>query len=250
MVPASWSGCRVTVTDWASAAAGARRSAAVRVRSGGVRRTRRRSHALPGGGNRVRLRGSAGSRSLDTGVNVLAISSLLASLVILAIGASVLLRDRTRRTYTSFAAFTFMVSAWHLCNFIAMATKEPLVEWLALWPAATIPPVALRFFREFLAEPSIGGVRRPPRVSLVWTIAAYLALLYSPIFGPVHDQLYFQVPFAAYVYGSLYRCVYELYLQYRHTAGRVARTRIRYLMIGGLVAITLAMTDSLDRFGV
>ncbi|HEU5058010.1 MAG TPA: ATP-binding protein [Kofleriaceae bacterium] len=183
-------------------------------------------------------------------MNVLAISSLLASLVILAIGASVLLRDRTRRTYTSFAAFTFMVSAWHLCNFIAMATREPLVGWLALWPAATIPPVALRFFREFLAEPSIGGVRRPPRVSLVWTIAAYLGLLYSAVFGPVHDHLYFQVPFAAYVYGSLYRCVYELYIQYRHTAGRVARTRIRYLMIGGLVAITLALTDSLDRFGV
>jgi two-component system, NtrC family, sensor histidine kinase HydH len=183
-------------------------------------------------------------------VNVLAISSLLAALVILAIGASVLLRDRTRRTYTSFAAFTFMVSAWHLCNFIAMATREPLVEWLALWPAATIPPVALRFFREFLAEPSIGGVRRPPRVSLVWTIAAYLALLYSAIFGPVHKELWFQVPFAAYVYGSLYRCVYELYLQYRQTQGRVARTRIRYLMLGGLVAITLAMTDSLDRFDV
>jgi signal transduction histidine kinase len=183
-------------------------------------------------------------------VNVLAISSLLASLVILAIGASVLLRDRTRRTYTSFAAFTFMVSAWHLCNFIAMATHEPLVEWLALWPAATIPPVALRFFREFLAEPSIGGVRRAPRVSLAWTIAAYLGLLYSAIFGPVHDELWFQLPFAAYVYGSLYRCIYELYVQYRHTVGRVPRTRIRYLMLGGLVAITLAASDSLPRLGI
>ncbi|HWM85473.1 MAG TPA: ATP-binding protein [Kofleriaceae bacterium] len=183
-------------------------------------------------------------------MNVLAISSLLASLVILAIGASVLLRDRTRRTYTSFAAFAFMVSAWHLCNFIAMATRQPLVGWLALWPAATIPPVALRFFREFLAEPSIGGVRRPPRVSLAWTILAYLALLVSAVFGPVHERLWFQIPFAAYVYGSLYRCVYELFLQYRHTAGRVARTRIRYLMLGGLVAITLSMTDSLPRLGV
>jgi len=183
-------------------------------------------------------------------VNVLAISSLLASLVIVAIGASVLLRDRTRRTYTSFAAFAFMVSAWHLCNFISLATRQPLVEWLALWPAATIPPVALRFFREFLAEPSIGGVRRQPRVSLAWTILAYLALLVSALFGPVHDRLWFQVPFAAYVYGSLYRCVWELFLQYRHTAGRVARTRIRYLMLGGLVAITLSMTDSLPRLGV
>ena len=183
-------------------------------------------------------------------MNVVAISSLLASLVILAIGASVLLRDRTRRTYTAFAAFAFMVSAWHLCNFIAMATRQPLVGWLALWPAATIPPVALRFFREFLAEPSIGGVRRPPRVSLAWTILAYLALLVSAVFGPWHERLWFQIPFAAYVYGSLYRCVYELFLQYKQTTGRVARTRIRYLMLGGLVAITLSMTDSLPRLGV
>src|SRR5688500_10129357 len=240
MVPASWSGCRVTVTDWASAAAGARRSAAVRVRSGGVRRTRRRSHALPGGGNRLRLRPPGGSRSLERGVNVLAISSLLASLVILAIGASVLLRDRTRRTYTSFAAFTFMVSAWHLCNFIALATRESFVEWLALWPAATIPPVALRFFREFLAEPVIGGKRKRPRVPLAWTIAAYLALIFSQLFYPIHESMWFKVPFGAYVYGGLYMCVWELYKQYLETTTRLAKTRIRYLIIGGLVAITLA----------
>lgn len=183
-------------------------------------------------------------------MNVLAISSLLAALVILAIGASVLLRDRTRRTYTSFAAFTFMVSAWHLCNFIAKVTHEPLVEWLALWPAATIPPVALRFFREFLSEPTIGGKRRPPRVSLVWTILAYLALIYAAIFHPIHLSAWFLVPFGAYVYGGLYRCVWELYDQYRATSSRVAKTRIRYLMLGGLVAITLALTDSLPRLGI
>jgi signal transduction histidine kinase len=183
-------------------------------------------------------------------VNVLALSALLASLVIAAIGASVLLRDRTRRTYTSFAAFTFMVSAWHLCNFIAMATHEPLAEWLALWPAATIPPTALRFFREFLAEPSISGKRRPVRVTLAWTIASYLALIYAAIFQPIHTSIWFQIPFAAYVFGGLYRCVYDLYIQYRATPTRVEKTRIRYLMLGGFVAITLALTDVLPRLGV
>ena len=183
-------------------------------------------------------------------VNALGISSLLAALVILAVGASVLLRDRTRRTYTSFAAFAFMVAAWHLCTFVAKALQEPTVEWLALWPAATIPPVALRFFREFLAEPAIGGVRRPPRVTLAWTVAAYLALIYSAIIDPIHTSLWFQIPFGAYVYGGLYLCVLELYVQYRDTPGQVARTRIRYLMIGGLVAITLALTDSLPKFGI
>jgi two-component system, NtrC family, sensor histidine kinase HydH len=183
-------------------------------------------------------------------VDVLAVSALLASLVILAIGASVLLRDRTSRTYTSFAAFTFMVAAWHLCNFIAMATGSPLASWLALWPAATIPPTALAFFREFLAQPSIGGKRRPPRVTLAWTIAAYLALIYSAIIDPIHHRLWFQVPFAAYVFGGLYRCVYDMYVQYKATVKRVERIRIRYLMLGAVTAITLALTDVLPRFGV
>lgn len=183
-------------------------------------------------------------------MNVLALSALLASLVILAIGASVLLRDRTRRTYTSFAAFTFMVSAWHLCNFIAMATQSPLAQWLALWPAATIPPTALAFFREFLAQPSIGGPRRPPRVTLAWTVGAYIALIYSAIVHPIHSNLWFQIPFSTYVFAGLYRCVYDMYVQYRATAKRVERIRIRYLMIGAFVAITLAVTDVLPRFGI
>jgi signal transduction histidine kinase len=143
-----------------------------------------------------------------------------------------------------------MVSAYHLCTFIAMATKEPLVEWLALWPAATIPPVALRFFREFIAEPQIGGRRRPQTVSLAWTLLAYLVLIYAAIFKPIHRELIFQIPFGVYVYGTLYRCIIELYLQYRRATSRVARTRLRYLMLGGLVGITLSMTDSLPRLGI
>lgn len=130
-----------------------------------------------------------------------------------------------------------------------MATSEPFVGWLALWPAATIPPVALRFFREFLAEPSIGGQGRPPRITLAWTILCYLVLIYSA-FHPVHQTSWFLVPFGIYVYGGLYRCILELYLEYRQTVSKVARTRIRYLLVGGLVAITLAFTDALPRLGV
>jgi len=182
-------------------------------------------------------------------LNVLAISSLLATLVILAIGASVLLRDRTRRTYTAFAAFTFMVSAWHLCNFIAMVTGEAMVKWLALWPAATIPPVALQFFREFMAEPAIGGKRRPPRTTLAWTFGAYMALIYSALFRPIHEESWFLIPFGIYVYGGLYRCMFELYQQWRRTPSRVAKTRIRYLLAGGAVAITLSLTETLPYFG-
>jgi signal transduction histidine kinase len=155
--------------------------------------------------------------------------------------------------YTSFAAMTFTVSAWHLCSFIDAATGNPVMRWLSLWAAATIPPTAIRFFRIFLAQPSIGGPKRGPRVTLAWTLLAYAALVTSAIVKrdtPIHDTSYFLVPFGVYVFGGLYRCVWDLYKQYRATTKRVERTRVGYLALGGFVATTLTLTDVLPRFGV
>lgn len=183
-------------------------------------------------------------------MDVQPVSALLASLLILAIGASVLLRSRSDRMYTSFAAFTFTVSAWHLCTFIDAATNSPVMRWLSLWSAATVPPTAIRFFRIFLAQPSIGGPKRGPRVTLAWTLLAYAGLIVSAIYKPIHEQPYFLVPFGLYVFGGLYRCVYDLYIQYRATTKRVERTRVGYLALGGFVATTLTLTDALPRLGV
>jgi len=185
--------------------------------------------------------------------NAQAVSALLAALLILAIGTSVLLRSRSDRMYTSFAAFSFTVSAWHLCTSISTATTSPVMHWLAMWAAATIPPTAIRFFRIFLSQPSIGGPKRGPRVTLAWTLLAYAGLvvsaIYKPGVRPIHDKLYFQVPFVVYVFGGLYRCVLDLYIQYRATTKRVERTRVGYLALGGFVAITLTLTGTL-RLGV
>ena len=183
-------------------------------------------------------------------MDVQAVSALLAALLILAIGASVVLRSRKDKMYTSFAAFTFTVSAWHLCTFIDATTQSPVMHWLALWAAATIPPTAIRFFRIFLAQPSIGGPKRGPRVTLAWTVVAYLILIYSAIVVPIHETTWFLVPFGVYVFGGLYRCVYDMYMQYRATTKRVERTRVGYLALGGFVATTLTLTDVLPRFGV
>jgi hypothetical protein len=61
---------------------------------------------------------------------------------------------------------------------------------------------------------------------------------------------WFLLPFGAYVFGGLYRCVYDMYVQYRAIRKRVERARIRYLALGGFIATTLALTDVLPRFGV
>src|SRR5512146_1956618 len=182
-------------------------------------------------------------------MDVQAVSALLAALLILAIGASVLLRSRSDRMYTAFAAFTFTVGAWHLLSFLDAETKSPLLRWLSLWAAATIPPTAIRFFRIFLAQPSIGGPKRGPRVTLAWTLLAYAALVPSASYKPIHDTIYFLVPFGIYVFGGLYRCVWDMYTQYRATTKRVERTRVGYLALGGFIATTLALSNALPRFG-
>lgn len=183
-------------------------------------------------------------------MDVQPVSALLAALLITAIGISALLRDRRDGTYRAFATFTFVVAAWQACDFVAMAWDSELWRWLALWPAATIPPTAIAFFRRFLAQPSIGGRHRPPRVTLAWTLLAYAGLIYGGVVAPIHESLWFSVPFAAYVFGGLYRCVYDMYVQYRSTAKRVERARIRYLALGGFIGITLALADVLPRLGV
>ncbi|HUJ59176.1 MAG TPA: ATP-binding protein [Kofleriaceae bacterium] len=183
-------------------------------------------------------------------MDVQAVSALLAALLILAIGTSVLLRSRSDRMYTSFAWFTFTVSAWHLCSFIDAATHSPVMRWLSLWAAATIPPTAIRFFRIFLAQPSIGGPKRGPRVTLAWTLLAYAALVFSVVGKPITENLYFLLPFGTYVFGGMYRAVWDLYKAYRATTKRVERTRVGYLALGGFVTTTLTLTDVLPRFGV
>ncbi|HEY4057652.1 MAG TPA: ATP-binding protein [Kofleriaceae bacterium] len=183
-------------------------------------------------------------------MNIQAVSALLAALLILAIGMSVLLRSRRDKMYTSFAQFTFTVSAWHLCTFIDAATDSPVMRWLALWAAATIPVTAIRFFRIFLSQPSIGGPKRGPRVTIAWTLAAYAVLVYGAIAQPVHQTSYFQIPFGIYVFGGLYRCVWDLWITYRATTKRVERNRVGYLALGGFVATTLALTDVLPRFDI
>lgn len=183
-------------------------------------------------------------------VNIQAVSALLAALLILAIGASALLRSRQDRVYSAFAAFTFIVSIWHLLTFLSDTTSGKLLPWLSLWAAATIPPLAIRFFRIFLAQPSIGGQQRGPRVTLAWTVAAYAALVYSAVVEPITGSIWFTLPFGAYVFGSLYRCVWDMYRQYRSTSKQVERARVGYLALGGFVATTLALSDGLPRLGV
>lgn len=179
-----------------------------------------------------------------------ALSPLLAAILILAVGLSVVLRNRRHKVYVAFALFAAVVAAWFGAVFVYKTTGRAFYDWLAMVFAAAIPPAAIHFFRLFLAQPSIGGTQRGPRITWAWTILTWLVLGYSALFTPVHREPWFLVAFGLYVFGGLYRCIWDLYRQYRATTKRVERTRLWYLTLGGLVATTLALVEALPSIGI
>lgn len=183
-------------------------------------------------------------------MNPQAVSALLAALLILATGVTVWRRNRGDRTNSWFAAFALALAAWQLCGAIAILHDVDWTHWLLLWPAAAIPPLAIGFFSAFLARPSIGAQYRRPQLTFIASAVVFVALVYSATVLRIHDSLWFQVPFAVYVYGALLLCVGMMFQQYLRAERQAERARLRYLTLGALATIVLSISDALPRLGV
>ena len=190
-------------------------------------------------------------------MNLQSLPALLASIVTFAIGAAVALREgqRARRL---FAVFTLSVASWLLATFLHSSLGWEAAHLAALTIALAIPIFAYRFFAVFVtqiageAEPS---TRRPP-VTPRWMIPVALAflatLVYSSIFGPraLHHAPLFVIAFSTYVFGGMVSAALLAQLAYRRTLGRTEKARLRYVFVGGLIAIALSGYDSLAGLGV
>ncbi len=181
-------------------------------------------------------------------IAISSLSALLAAIVTLAIGVSVLLRDRKQPAYRHFAALSFLISGWHVSQFIKDAVPIDATVWLSLLPGVAVPLAAQRFFISFLAP---NPLRPPPvpRATLLGTGALYGLLAYS-LFHPIHRAPLFGGVLFAFVFVGLFGCAYFVYRRSRAAATHTEQTRLRYLLVGGLAAITFALTDHLPRVGV
>jgi signal transduction histidine kinase len=182
-------------------------------------------------------------------MNLHSLSALLAAIVTFVIGWSVILRDRRHRPYITFAVFCFNLCFWYLATFFAHTLKSDGLVWLSLVFGVAIPQSAERFFRVFLSD----DPRQPlpsSRAILIGTILAYLLLLYSGLFHPLHHHLLALIPLWGFVFASLYYCVFLIYRRQRSLRSRPEATRVTYLFWGGATAVTLAAVDFLPRAGI
>jgi two-component system sensor histidine kinase HydH len=182
-------------------------------------------------------------------MNLQTLSALLAAIITFVIGWSVVLRDRRHRPYITFAILCFNLCFWYLSTFFAHTLKSDGLAWLGLIFGVAIPTNAERFFRIFLADdPRHPGP--PSRVMLVGTIIAYLLLLYSGLFHPLHHHMLFTVPLWVFVFASLFHCVLLILRRRRSLRSRPEATRLTYLFYGGAAAVTLAGVDFLPKAGI
>ncbi|HEX6836452.1 MAG TPA: ATP-binding protein [Polyangia bacterium] len=184
-------------------------------------------------------------------MNIQSLSALLAAIVSFAIGSSVVLRDRRQRAYRLFSVFCFVLCAWHITTFLQATLEWESIYFVSLCAAVLIPIASIRFFRVFLADERVA---RPatPRWMVPLAVGFVVAIGYAIAFRKykLHHQWTFTVALGSYVFVGLYASMLELYRKYRRTIARVEKTRIKYLLIGGLGAITFAALDFLPKFGV
>jgi signal transduction histidine kinase len=171
------------------------------------------------------------------------LSALVAAIVGFAVGGAVLLRDPRRSVHVLFATFAFNVAVQRLLHFLG-STQESgsILRWTAMLAAVSLPATAQRFFRAFLGDEA--GPPPMSRVTLAGAVVLYLALLSSLFLTtPVHTTQWFYLGLLTYVFVGLYLSVYYLYRRYRRTPSRVEKTRLFYLLLGGLATVTTVALD-------
>jgi two-component system, NtrC family, sensor histidine kinase HydH len=171
------------------------------------------------------------------------LSALVAAIVGFAVGGAVLLRDARRSVHVLFATFAFNIAAQRLLNFLGSTQDSvSILRWASMLAAVSLPATAQRFFRAFLGDEA--GPPPMSRITIVGAVLLYLALLSSLfITVPVHTTQWFYLGLLVYVFVGLYLSVYYLYRRYRRTPSRVEKTRLLYLLVGGLATVTASALD-------
>ncbi len=167
-------------------------------------------------------------------------STLLGWIIPLAIGISVFLRRNKDLRQRLFVIFAGNVTLYYFFSFLYVWRGEPWFERIALAVAIFIPQGGLRFFRAF--STGARGMGRLGGVALILGVVLLVAVLYPsglrPAVGPA---------VLVYVVGFMLVAMLNLNVQAKNAPTRVDAARIRYLVVGGFLALSLQVVDRLDQ---
>lgn len=178
-------------------------------------------------------------------------SALLAAIVALALGLSLLLRAERPRVHTLFSILAFTLGGFYLSRFLWGVLEAPMAGtswWVRpllganIVLGAFVPSAVLGFFLEFL-QVSARSARRGRQFAL-FTIVLGVAVGVSPL----AESLWARVSVALWVFATMAILVGQLLVRSRATESRIERIRLMYLSVGAGVTITFSALDFLHHF--
>lgn len=172
-------------------------------------------------------------------------TSLLASVVCLAITAEVLLRPRKLRVHWLFALFAATMGAWYATTFLVrFVAQSGLAERVNLVLAVFLPLSAVQFFRAFLGTESLRSVQ------LNWVALGLAAAMTAAVFTPLHGSFVLGALVLTYVFVVLSGALWLLYRAGQRARSRVDGARLTYLALVGTLATVFTIAEYLPYFGV
>ena len=184
-------------------------------------------------------------------MDIRTLSALLASIIGLALGLSMLLRAGRPRVLTLYSVFALTVGGYYLSSFFHSLFERAGYPWVTrvavgatILLASLVPGAAVAFFLEFL------GVSKGTHV-LGRRLAVLTAVLGLTVaVSPLAQKGWARVAVGAWVLGSLLASVSLLLRRVRTTESRIERLRLTYLAIGAAAAILFSALDWLERLGL
>ncbi len=172
-------------------------------------------------------------------------TSLLAGLIAIAIGITVLLRPRGSRLQWGFGGFCFSVAAWYFSTFLSVIFKAaPLFHRINLACAILLPVSAAGFLRLFVD-------REQRAASGVWRGVVVLgALLVVSVFLTPDPGKVLAAAIFAYLFTVLGVSLLLLWQYANGAASRFERARLRFLVAIGALAATFTAADYLPLVGL
>lgn len=178
-------------------------------------------------------------------------SSLLAAIVGLALGLSMLLRTQRPRVLTLFGVFTISVGSFHLARFFegifpfsAGLTSGRVAMGATIVLGALVPSTALAFFLEFLSF--------SPRAARIGRQVSLFSVLLGLAVGatPLAELLWARVAVSAWVLLALSFSVSLVVARMRTSESRIDRIRLLYLAVGAAASVVFSGLDFLGRFQI
>jgi signal transduction histidine kinase len=171
-------------------------------------------------------------------------SAFIAAIVNLCFAIYFIVKDRKNRLHRTFSYLSFNIFLWNLGYFFYKVADSDFWYRLLFLGSLFLPPSALHFTLILLST------KNPIKWGLLKGTYGISIGLFFTVWTPLFFMRAWSVITIVYFFPVLYLCLYLIYKRYVETTSATEKAKLKYMLIGGAIAITAGITDFLPGMGI